>query len=302
MADQYQPTFPTMLPKPWSNDREVPNQSTEKVLQAWCRTSNPRTAHPCRKIVFKIISHDQGWGGAGLRGQYAGSYTWFDAGKEQLSAFTEGEKSYSCQQDPPSHNAGPVLEAWSRAPWPQFRLHDPNQHSSSVYKDVNSKLVCSLRTIVPESVPAPNTTPNAEDDDSSETTDSDDSSPNSIDQLNPGATEARTRNPPSNTAKSSRDYIFKHELCPEDDTLQKNVTASSEYRTHTITWSYKDKSDPKSPDVDEISELGRGKNNSDGEFVRNMQLGDCVTVWGKARFPGWVNFIREVEIKVYWAV
>lgn len=39
-----------------------------------------RLAHPCRKIVFTIDSHDQGWGGEpGCRGTYRGSYTWFNA-------------------------------------------------------------------------------------------------------------------------------------------------------------------------------------------------------------------------------
>lgn len=39
-----------------------------------------RLAHPCRKIVFNLDSHDQGWGGEpGCRGTYRGSYTWFNA-------------------------------------------------------------------------------------------------------------------------------------------------------------------------------------------------------------------------------
>ncbi|GCB24819.1 hypothetical protein AAWM_07704 [Aspergillus awamori] len=38
-----------------------------------------RTTHPCRQIIFTIASHDQGWGGGpGSRGQYGGSYSWFD--------------------------------------------------------------------------------------------------------------------------------------------------------------------------------------------------------------------------------
>ncbi|PYH72368.1 uncharacterized protein BO88DRAFT_423185 [Aspergillus vadensis CBS 113365] len=38
-----------------------------------------RTTHPCRQIIFIIESHDQGWGGGpGSRGQYGGSYSWFD--------------------------------------------------------------------------------------------------------------------------------------------------------------------------------------------------------------------------------
>ncbi|OOF96303.1 hypothetical protein ASPCADRAFT_206486 [Aspergillus carbonarius ITEM 5010] len=38
-----------------------------------------RSTHPCRKVIFTISSHDQGWGGVtGDRGQYGGSYSWFD--------------------------------------------------------------------------------------------------------------------------------------------------------------------------------------------------------------------------------
>ncbi|PYH99501.1 hypothetical protein BO71DRAFT_479426 [Aspergillus ellipticus CBS 707.79] len=38
-----------------------------------------RTVHPCRRVIFSLLSHDQGWGG-GIRnrGQYEGSYSWFD--------------------------------------------------------------------------------------------------------------------------------------------------------------------------------------------------------------------------------
>lgn len=38
-----------------------------------------RGLYPCRKIVFDISSHDQGWGGGhGDSGTFRGSYTWFD--------------------------------------------------------------------------------------------------------------------------------------------------------------------------------------------------------------------------------
>lgn len=39
-----------------------------------------RGLHPCRKIIFDISSHDQGWGGESAhRGTFQGSWTWFDA-------------------------------------------------------------------------------------------------------------------------------------------------------------------------------------------------------------------------------
>jgi hypothetical protein len=33
-----------------------------------------------------------------------------------------------------------------------------------------------------------------------------------------------------------------------------------------------------------------------------MAVGDVITLWGRARFPGWINHIQEVKIDVYWAV
>jgi hypothetical protein len=40
----------------------------------------------------------------------------------------------------------------------------------------------------------------------------------------------------------------------------------------------------------------------DTGFVNNLKLGDIITVWGHARFQGWVNHIEEVTVKVLWAV
>jgi len=39
-----------------------------------------------------------------------------------------------------------------------------------------------------------------------------------------------------------------------------------------------------------------------GEFIRGLQVGDVVTIWGKARFGGWGNWVQEVCCEIYWAV
>jgi hypothetical protein len=91
ITDQYQEKFQTLAPQPWAENREVPNTSTAEVLKGWAATSKPRGEFPCRRIVFTIVSNDQGWGGdESARGGYRGSFTWFDVGKEELSAFREG--------------------------------------------------------------------------------------------------------------------------------------------------------------------------------------------------------------------
>ena len=89
-------TLHTLKPQPWPELRHVPGDATEEVLDNWVETSQPRGEFPCRKIVFTIASHDQGWGGgAASRDGYGGSYTWFDVGKEQFSAFQESQYSSS---------------------------------------------------------------------------------------------------------------------------------------------------------------------------------------------------------------
>ncbi|KAI5867474.1 hypothetical protein GGS23DRAFT_548537 [Durotheca rogersii] len=66
--------------------------------------------HPFRKVVFRIISHDQGFGGdQSCHGTYRQSYTWFDAGLERLvpsSPETEG------RNDANSTSEWAIRSAW----------------------------------------------------------------------------------------------------------------------------------------------------------------------------------------------
>jgi hypothetical protein len=71
---------------------------------------------------------------------------------------------------------------------------------------------------------------------------------------------------------------------------------------HVIEWSWTDDIHPESPEAEKLTEEGRGKETGTGEFVRNLQLGDVITVWGKARFPGWSNHVNGVTVDIYWAV
>lgn len=93
-----------------------------------------------------------------------------------------------------------------------------------------------------------------------------------------------------------------HELAPNATCLQKNLTATRDVTEHVITWSADDHINPESPEADALEEQGRGKASLNGEFMRNLKMGDSITVWGKARFGGWSNFVTEVKVDVYWAV
>jgi hypothetical protein len=97
-------------------------------------------------------------------------------------------------------------------------------------------------------------------------------------------------------------YFFRHALDPSLDCLQRNLTATRDIKKHKVIWSYLDHTDPDSVDGKKLDEEGRGRATGNGEYVRNLKVGDVVTVWGKARYQGWANFVREVKIDIYWAV
>jgi hypothetical protein len=91
-------------------------------------------------------------------------------------------------------------------------------------------------------------------------------------------------------------------VIPSDTTLQKNVVAERVTTEHTIVWHFLDSFDKESVEAEEACKVGRGSATVDGKFVRSMQVGDCITLWARARFPGWENVIQKVKITVYWAV
>lgn len=107
--------------------------------------------------------------------------------------------------------------------------------------------------------------------------------------------------PPRESAQT--DYTYVHPLGAEADRLlQANKTAVGSWQHHQITWSCHDSIDPKSEAAQELRDRGRGPATGTGTFVRSLKLGDVVTVWGMARFPGWVNFVDSIRIDVHWAL
>ncbi|KAJ0159628.1 hypothetical protein CTA2_9378 [Colletotrichum tanaceti] len=64
----------------------------------------PMLTHPVRKIVFKIRSKDQGWGGTiGDRDSYRGSWSWFEAGLEKFDK--DRTCDGSCKTSAPAANS-----------------------------------------------------------------------------------------------------------------------------------------------------------------------------------------------------
>lgn len=100
------------------------------------------------------------------------------------------------------------------------------------------------------------------------------------------------------------ELTFHHPLAANDDLLiQSNASADRNMKEHRVVWSYDDSIDPENVEAaSKLEEVGRGKATGNGKFVRELKLGDVVTVWAKARFPGWANFVDSVKIEVYYAV
>lgn len=226
-------------------------------FQKWIGGPTDIIKHPCRKIVFTITSHDQGWANNARldRGTYRGSYTWFEAGLERFDKTAikpkanneEAEAAVAMGDDELGEKAllknDKTSEASSSSTKPKKGLNLPEPYLP----------VYALRSKYP-------------------TVDS-------------------QRNPP----------IFHHDLLASPEyTIQYNKTATRDDTTHRVEWSWKDGENPLTDH--QLRDLGRGIGTGNGEFVRSLKPGDVVTVWGKTRFGGWANHIKDVKVDVYWAL
>ena len=105
------------------------------------------------------------------------------------------------------------------------------------------------------------------------------------------------------TTGSPEQWKFHHELHPQPDRMiQANLTVHGHTTEHRVVWSCTDDIDPESEEGEKLAYKGRGQATGNGEFVRSLKLGDIVSVWAHARFPGWGNYVRSVKIEVYYAV
>lgn len=251
-------------PKP-AGGKEYPIDSFQKLAKAQLKPLSEDDAHPdllahpCRRIVFTIRSHDQGWGGDfEHQGTFQGSWTWFEAGVERwtsgddsselLSELSlEGKQSDDGNDDAQNNQSGNTKNNKRPAgPFSEDHTTEPSMH------------IKDLSTIYPE----------------------------------------------VEYSEDQHSYKFKHQMDASDKhMIQCNRLAERDWQDYRVVWSYDDDVDPER-DVAaaaRLQEAGRGKATGNGEFVRNLRLGDVVTVWARARFPGWVNNIASVKVDIFWA-
>lgn len=92
-------------------------------------------------------------------------------------------------------------------------------------------------------------------------------------------------------------------LLPSEHKVQVNGARVSEIQDVEIVWDSQDDIQPDSPAAIDVEQAkGRGRATLDGQFVREMQVGDSIALWARARFPGWSNHVYHASVTVYWAV
>lgn len=241
---------------------------TSDILNEWAKNTAMRGAHPCRKIIFKLKSHDQGWGGDRARaGSFAGSYTWFDVGLEEI------EKIESVYADcKPQSGLGDFTML------DKTKNHKTEDHGNA---SESERIRCFLRTLQP---PVRTVYPQG-----------DTSTPNASEPIQALPTDEPILLKPANE-------LLEHPMLPSNTRLQSNRTAHRTSQEHVVTWAYDDAIFSESAEGDDLERNGRGRASMDGNFVRSLKVGDIVTVWARARFHGWRNNVEEVAIEMYWAV
>ncbi|KAI0419019.1 hypothetical protein F5X98DRAFT_335883 [Xylaria grammica] len=209
---------------PYKLVEEYPRKELERFVEGPPSTLD----HPFRKIVFDIVSRDQGWSHElTTHHTYRSSWTWFDAGIDRfdkghaLEHTGTSEPEASSSPDSTGSDKGPTTAA-IRPVWPPLKKHS-SEYDHALHATTDHKIQC-------------------------------------------------------------------HRIAEQD------------FQHHRIEWLYTDNIDPESSAGQELDSIGRGSATGNGNFLNNLKVGDMVTVWGRARFPGWVNIIQKVQVEVYWAL
>lgn len=231
----------------------------------------PRLVSPVRKVVFKILAHDQGWGGEGGDNDYDNSWTWFEAGLERFEAPQSGEGG-----EPLTLQYGalrPVHPALSvRPPTDEERRKAESADFDRFVNHVNQSI-------------------------------NNNSGGNAGPGADPQASTPAAQPQDNNNNNARPPTMYKHNLLPNPEwVVHRNKRSNREWQQHIVTWSCDDDVKADSDGGQALADEGRGRETGDGEFVRQLKVGDVVTLWAKARFAGWANSVQSASIDIYWAV
>jgi hypothetical protein len=104
------------------------------------------------------------------------------------------------------------------------------------------------------------------------------------------------------------DYPTNKELDPPTNKsthLSRNCRADITPQRHNTTWDFLEEDELSVSALLQIYK-GKGKGTAGvdgpGQIIRDLKAGDTISVWARARYPGWVNYVNKVTITVSWAI
>ncbi|CAA7270490.1 unnamed protein product [Cyclocybe aegerita] len=105
-------------------------------------------------------------------------------------------------------------------------------------------------------------------------------------------TDRSTRSPSIQTARNPQSTYD-----PDVWVIQRNVRASKGHTTHDILWTAENVDDVETRESLDDTGAGRGAG-----FVSSLEMGDRLAIIARARFPGWVNTIKRIELQFRYSI
>ena len=222
----------------------------------------PTLQHPVRKIVFTIRSKDQGWSGEPR--ETKGTYR---------NSYTWFDAQIDKQFRPIPHDFGMIPWELSSTrflnAWPDHRHQIDEEEESEEDRQAN---------VAGSGVGAGGTT-----------------------EAQP-AGEPGNRTTAGDTEHTSPRIFSQAYLQTHRYEVQYNIQAQDQMREHRVEWRWTDETPEDGLEADGLAAIGRGRATGDGRFVRELRLGDCVSLWARARYPAWQNIVESALVEVYFAL
>lgn len=239
----------------------------------------PIRLHPARKIVFRIRSHDQGWSGEPpeTKGTYRNSFTWFDAQiDKQFRPIPHGQP---LSRVPWELSSTRFLEAW---PGHRHQVDSEEEEEGEGEEAEETEETEEAENADADGQVAPS-----------------ESGPGSAPETGAAGSEGASAGDAERTEPRlfSAAYLTEHRY-----EAQYNVQSQSQMTEHVFEWRWTDDTPAEGPGGDALAAVGRGRATGDGRFVRELRLGDCVSLWARARYPAWRNHVETASVEVYFAL
>ena len=223
----------------------------------------PRGKHPCRKIIFEILSRETDQG----RPIYAASPTpkprhvrgtWFDVGVDsQVQEYPVSEPIRWTEAESHFYAGGRSIDS------SQSLILIPDQNLEECEKKFEDQKMTAIRNF----------------NDSWPSTGLDASPAHCFRPTRPAMGDPRV---------------------DEQEVVQYINSFSELNRQHTQIWRWDEDAYPEPIEAYQLAV--RPVFNPNGAFIRSLEVGESITLWVRARGGSVINTVERVRIRVYWAI